>query len=77
MMKNSGRLRENFVYQHCKLKVAIIQEVPEPTPRCNNYVMHMSAAGPIKNKRTAICNKATEMWLIWRDVEMTDRCGEM
>ena len=35
------RLREHFVYQHCKSKVDIMQEVPELLPRCDQCGMHM------------------------------------
>ena len=33
--KNMGRLREHFMLRHCKSNVAILQEVTEPSPRCD------------------------------------------
>ena len=33
--KTPGRLREHFMFRHCKSKVAILQEGPEPLPRCD------------------------------------------
>ena len=55
-----GILREHFMYRHCKLKVAIIQEGPEPLPRCDQFRMHIPRSRVCKNRQTDKCNKATE-----------------
>ena len=47
--KTPGRLRENFMFCHWKSKVAILQEVPEPLPRCNQCGMHIQAARLFKH----------------------------
>ena len=33
--KDPGRIREHFMFHHSKSKVAILQEGPEPLPRCD------------------------------------------
>ena len=33
--KTPGRLRGQFMFFHCKSKVAILQEGPKPLPRCD------------------------------------------
>ena len=72
---STGRLREHFMYQHCKLKVLILQEVPAPLPRCDQCGMHMTKARMDKHSRMFICNKSTKMSLRQRDEEMVERCG--
>ena len=52
-----GRLRENLMYQHWKLKVYIMQEGPEPLPRCEKCGMHMPEARIFKHRQTDKCNK--------------------
>ena len=74
---NPGRLRENFMYQHWKLKVAIVYEGMEPLPRCEQCGMHTPADRLFKHRRTDKCNKATERRLRQRDMEMAARCGKM
>ena len=76
-VNNPGKLREHFMYCKWKSKVAIIQEGPEPLPKCDHCGMHMPADRPIKHIRMARCNKETYMQIRWRDVEMVDICGEM
>ena len=44
-----GRLKENFMFCHWKLKVDIMQEVPEPLPQCDQCRMHMQAARVFKH----------------------------
>ena len=74
---NPGRFREHFMHWNWKARVVIIQEGPEPITRYHHYEMHMPAARQIKYIRTARCDKATDMWLIPRHVEMGENCGEM
>ena len=63
-----GSLRGHFMYQHCKLKVAIIKEGPYPLPRCDKCGMHMLAERVFKHRQTDKCNKATYIRLRRRDV---------
>ena len=42
--KTPGRLREHFIFLHCKLNVAILQEGPEPLPWCDQCGIYMKAA---------------------------------
>ena len=71
-----GRLRENFMCQHWKLKVAIMQEGPEHLLWCDQYGIHMPAATLFNHRHTDKCNKATNRRLRRRDVEMAETCGE-
>ena len=50
--KTPGRLREYFMYQHWKSKVAIMQEGQEPLPRCYQRKMHIPEAKIFKNRQT-------------------------
>ena len=75
--KNPERLREHFVFRHWKSKVAIFQEGPEPLLWCDQCGMHMQAARLFKHRQSDKCHKLTERRLRGRDVEMTERCGEM
>ena len=65
------------MYQHWKLKVAIVYEGMEPLPRCEQCGMHTPADRLFKHRRTDKCNKATERRLRQRDMEMAARCGKM
>ena len=65
------------MYRNWKAEVVIIQEGLEPLPICNNCGMHMLVVRLTKQRRTAICEKATEIRLRSRNVEMSERCGEM
>ena len=47
--KTLGRLREHFMFRHWKFKVTILQEGPEPLPRCDQCGMHMQAARLFKH----------------------------
>ena len=38
------RIRENSIYRHCKAKIAILKEVSDPFPRCDNCSMYIMAA---------------------------------
>ena len=67
--KTPGRLREHFLFRHCKSKVAILQEGPEPLPRCDQCGMHMQAARLFKYWQSEKCHKLTEKWIqggMWR-----------
>ena len=74
---NSLRLRVHFMYRHWNLKVAILQEVPEPLSRCDKSGMHMPAARQFKQRRTERCNKATERRLRQIYVEKAKRCVDI
>ena len=68
--KKPGRLRENFMFRHWKLRVAILQEEPEPLLQCDQCGMHVPAARIFKHRQLDTCNKATERRLQRRDVDM-------
>ena len=51
---NSGRLRENFMYQNWKSNVVIIQEGTELLPRCDHWSIDMTEACLIKHIWTEI-----------------------
>ena len=73
---NPGRIRENFMYRHWKLKVVILQKEPEPLKRCNHRGMHMPVACLVNHRYTDRCEKATGVRLRQRGGEMTERFGE-
>ena len=56
-----GRLCEHFMYRKFKSKVAVVQEGTEPLPHCYLCGMHMSEGRIIRHRRTAHCNKNTQM----------------
>ena len=72
-----GILRENFMYLHWKSKVDIMQERTEPLPQWDQCGMYMPEARIFKHRQTDKCNKATDIRLRVRDVEMKAWCGEM
>ena len=57
--------------------MAILQEVPEPLPRCDQCGIHMQAGRLFKHWQSDKCNKLTERRLQRRDADMAERCGEM
>ena len=65
------------MYRHWKSKVAIMQEGPEPQPRCEECGMHIPEARLFKHRQMDKCSKTKERRLWRRDVEMAARCGEM
>ena len=75
--KTPRRFREHFMFRHWKLKVAILQEGTEPFPQCDQCGMHMPEARIFKQRQSDKCHKLTEIRLLWRDVGMAERCGEM
>ena len=75
--KNPVRIREHFMFRNWKSKVSILQEGPEPLPRCDQCGMHMQAVRLFKHRQSDKCHKSTERRLRRRDVEMAARCGEM
>ena len=65
------------MYLHWKSKVAIMQEVLEPLPQCEQCGIHMPAARLFKHRQSENCHKAMESRPQRRDVDMVERCGEM
>ena len=53
----------------------IVHEVTDPLPRCPICFMHMHTVRLIKQQRTDMYNRVTEMWLRRRDVEIAQREG--
>ena len=74
---NPGSLKEQFIYRHWKLEVAILQEGPEPLHRCDHCGINIPAARLLKHRWMERCNKTREMRLRQRDVDMAERYGEM
>ena len=60
MKKTPGRLMEHFMFRHCKSKVAILQEGPEPLPLCNKCGMHIQATRHFNYQHSDKCHKLTE-----------------
>ena len=58
------------MYWHWNPKAEVIQEVPEPLPRCAHCGIHMPVACMFKHRRIKRCIKAAEMCIRRRDVEM-------
>ena len=71
--KKTGRLREHFMYQHWKSRVAIMQEEPEPFPRCDQCGIHIPEARLFKHRQLDKCHKATEIRLRRTDVDISER----
>ena len=57
--------------------MAILQEVPETPPSCDQCVMHMPEAGLFNERQTERCNIVTERRLRRRYVDMADMCRYM
>ena len=74
---NSGRLRQHFMYWHWKANVSNIHGGPEPLSRYYHCGIQIPESQLIKQRWTARCSKATEIWIRQRDVEMAYRCREM
>ena len=70
------RLHKFFIYLHFRSKAAVFQEGTEPLPHCDFCGMHMPAGRIIRHKKTARCNKNTQMRWRRRDVEISARCLE-
>ena len=71
---SSGRLREHFMYCHFRSNVAVVQEGTETLARCDLCGMHMPAEHLIRHRRTARCEKNTQMRWRRRDVAISARC---
>ena len=65
------------MFCHWKAKVDILQERPEPLPRCDQCRMHMQKARILKYWQSEKCHKSTYRRIQQKDVEMAARCGEM
>ena len=65
------------MFCHCKSKVAILQEGPEPLLWCDQCGMNIQATRLFKDRQSDKWHKSTERRLRRRDVEMAARCGEM
>ena len=76
MAHSAGILRENFMYHHFRSKVAVFQEGKEPLPRYDLCGIHMPVRRLIRHRKTALCNRNTQMrWRRW-DVAIAARCLE-
>ena len=65
------------MYQNWKAKVAILQEGLSPLLRCYYCGIHMPAASYCQNKRIDKRERAIEMLLQKKDVELAQRLREM
>ena len=75
--KKPVRLREHFMFRHWKSKVAILQEVPETLPRCDQCGMNIQETRLFKYWQSDKYHKSTERRLRRRDVDMATRCEKM
>ena len=73
---SAGRLREHFMYRHFRSKVVVVQYMTKLLTRCALRVMHMPAWRIIRHRRTACCNKNTQMRWRRRDVEIVARYSD-
>ena len=73
---SAGRLSECFMYRYFRYKVAVVQEGKEPLPCCDWCIMHIPAGRLIRNRKTAHCNRNTQMRWRRQDVEIVARCLE-
>ena len=55
--KTLRKLQDRFMYRRWKLKVAIMQEGPEPLPRCDQCCMHIPSARIFKHTHMDNCEK--------------------
>ena len=56
--------------------MAVVQEGTEPLPHCDLCGIHMPVVRLIRNRKTALCDRNTQMrWRRW-DVAITARCLE-
>ena len=65
------------MYQHWNSKVVIMQERPEPLPRCDQCGMNMPKKRILKHRHTDKRNEATERRIRRRDMDMAARYGNM
>ena len=72
----TSRLRENFMYKHFRLQVAVAQEGTETLPRFKLYGMNMPAGRLIKHQRKRRCDRNTQMQWWRRDVAIPSRYTE-
>ena len=75
--KTPGSVREHFMFCHWKSKLSILQEGPEPLPRCDQCGMHMQATRLFTHRQSYKCHTLTKRQIRRRDVDMMVRCGEM
>ena len=71
---SAGRLREHFMFRHFRSRIAVVQEVREPLPRCDMCGMHMPAGRLIRHLWTERCDRNNQMSLRRRDVEIAAKC---
>ena len=76
MAHSAGILREHFMYRHLRSKVAIVQEGKYPLTCCEFCGMNMPEGRLIRHRKTAFCNRNTQMRGRRRDVASTARCLE-
>ena len=76
VVHSAVRLQKHFMYRHFISTVAVVQEEKEPLLRCDSCGMHMPVGWFISHRRTALCDRNTQM--IWRrrDVAIAARCLE-
>ena len=72
-----GRLKKHFIYRHWKAQVAIVQEGLDPLPQFPSCGMHMHAVRLIKHQMTDRCNQGIEMRLCRRNVDTSQKSGEI
>ena len=73
---SAGRVCEHFMFRHFRSKVAVVQEGKETLPCCDMCGMHMPAGWLIRHRRTARCDRNTQMRWRQQDVEIAVNCSE-
>ena len=70
------KITRKFHVSPLRSKVAVFQEGKEPLPRCDLCGIHMPVRRLIRHRKTARCNRNTQMrWRRW-DVAIAARCLE-
>ena len=63
---SAGIFFEHFMFRHFISKVEVVQEGKETLPHCDLSVMHMPAGRLIRQRKTAMCDRNTQMrWRRW------------
>ena len=70
------RLREHFMFCHFRSQMAVFQEGKELLPCCDLCVMHIPEGGVIRHRKTARCNRNTQMRRRLWDVATAAKCLE-
>ena len=70
---SSGRLHKHFMFRHFRSKVVLFQEDKDPLLRCDLCGIHMPEGRLLRHRKTARCDRNTQIrWRRW-DVAIADK----